>query len=231
MKPIKKCSGPECNRRAVAKGLCSSHHGQARKGKPLTYLPPLPDRACSVQGCGRTDVQAKGLCGMHYGRLRTAGNVGDASPVLFKSPDEALRARTRKEGDCLVWCGYRTPAGYGQIGVGGKVKFVHRFAWESANGPIPKGMVIDHVCWNPACVNLDHLRLATPAQNARYINGAQDNSTTGHRNVYRHADGGYAVQVTRDRRVHSRYYTTLPEAIAGAEQLRAELFLDFAGRG
>ena len=36
-----------------------------------------------------------------------------------------------------------------------------------ANGPIPAGMVIDHLCRNRNCVRPDHLEVVTPAQNTR----------------------------------------------------------------
>jgi len=37
----------------------------------------------------------------------------------------------------------------------------HRHKWEEANGTIPEGYEIDHMCKNRACCNLDHLRLLT----------------------------------------------------------------------
>lgn len=41
----------------------------------------------------------------------------------------------------------------------------HRVEWEKVHGPIPDGLELDHECKNRACVNLDHLRLATRRQN------------------------------------------------------------------
>jgi hypothetical protein len=41
----------------------------------------------------------------------------------------------------------------------------HRFMWELFNGPIPEGMQIDHLCFNPGCVRYDHLELVTPREN------------------------------------------------------------------
>ena len=60
--------------------------------------------------------------------------------------------------------------GYAQIGwtVDHKTNVVlaHRAAWEAAHGPIPDGMTVDHTCFERRCVNPEHLRLLTHAQNA-----------------------------------------------------------------
>ena len=48
----------------------------------------------------------------------------------------------------------------------GKHKWkTHRKAWAEANGPIPEEMCVCHRCNNPRCHNVDHLYLATHAQN------------------------------------------------------------------
>ncbi len=39
--------------------------------------------------------------------------------------------------------------------------YAHRAVWENANGPIPEGEVVHHICENKWCANLEHLELKT----------------------------------------------------------------------
>lgn len=66
--------------------------------------------------------------------------------------------------DCIEWTGANV-RGYGQKWTPNGVKFVHRLAWEAANGPIPAGMLVMHKCDNPPCYNVDHLMLGTHQDN------------------------------------------------------------------
>lgn len=68
---------------------------------------------------------------------------------------------------CWEWTASIRHSGYGCLGVDGKTVYAHRWAWEAANGPIPPGLDIDHLCRNRACVNPTHLEPVTRQENIR----------------------------------------------------------------
>jgi hypothetical protein len=89
------------------------------------------------------------------------------APIL--DPAEKLRTHSVRVGDCLIY----TAGSTNERGGHALIKFrrrnmgAHRVAWILANGEIPNGLWVLHSCDVPRCIRVDHLRLGTPADNAR----------------------------------------------------------------
>lgn len=69
------------------------------------------------------------------------------------------------DNGCWNWPQTLMPNGYGRISVGNGRHYVHRVAFTSTKGPIPRGLHIDHLCRNRGCCNPDHLEAVTQRVN------------------------------------------------------------------
>lgn len=126
---------------------------------------------------GSNKYTVANLEGMIMARL--VRQVASQSPTLLamnghtnqedsmRSVEERLARHSLfiSETGCIVWTGHKTPNGYGVLKVGGKWKSVHRLAYEQAYGPIPDGLVIDHLCRVKPCKNPDHLEAVSSQTN------------------------------------------------------------------
>jgi hypothetical protein len=68
---------------------------------------------------------------------------------------------------CRVWVGYSYD-GYARLSVDGSMTLAHRAVYEATRGPIPPGMVVNHLCEVKSCLNPDHLEVVSHTENVRY---------------------------------------------------------------
>ena len=130
------------------------HHGRAQRREPGT---------CGVEGCDRPR-KGRELCSGH---LKRVAKNGDTGGPLGKRPliDRALR-NVREEsapeflGPGALPCWLAKPSskdGRLRLHVGKRGVFAYWVTYAEFIGEIPDGLVPDHLCRRPACVNPWHL--------------------------------------------------------------------------
>ncbi|MFH9014005.1 HNH endonuclease signature motif containing protein [Streptomyces sp. NPDC017943] len=72
----------------------------------------------------------------------------------------------KRDDGCWFWTASKNTGGYGHFMYGGQRGNAHRFAYEALVGPIPEGLVLDHLCRVRHCVNPDHLEPVTMRVNS-----------------------------------------------------------------
>jgi hypothetical protein len=123
------------------------------------------NKVCCVQDCDR-DAFAKAMCGMHY--MRT-GSPFTVRRVVGLSAEERFWQYVNKTDDCWLWTG-ATSHGYGNFYLPREGRTTtqiqaHVFAYQTLRGPVPEGLVIDHLCRTKRCVRPDHLDPVTQQLN------------------------------------------------------------------
>lgn len=188
-------------------------------------------KTCKIEGC-ENRPRARGWCGAHYQRWQRHGNPLGGGARSFKDPEEAFLARTEPLlwSGCIIWTGGTSGDGYGMLRVNGRMVKAHRYAWERERGPIPDDRVLDHTCWNRACVNPQHLRLATISQNNAYLSGARKGRKHDlPRGVVRKRNGYQARVNTNGRLINAGTFPTIERAEIAVKNCRAFYYGEYAG--
>ena len=184
----------------------------------------MTNRTCTIDNCARPH-KAKGLCQPHYDRKRKG--LDPEGTYRFSDPADALDARSMPvtETGCLIWTGHVDPGGYGRINIDGAVVTTHRYAWERANGEIPKGTMVDHICWVRSCVNVDHLRLVSRSENGQNRSGPTRTSTSKIRGVswHKQAKKWVAYITVGGKRHYGGLHADKGEAARVAAEMRSRL--------
>jgi hypothetical protein len=81
---------------------------------------------------------------------------------------DRLLAKLQLEGSCWIFTGADDGYGYGHFWVSeGVYAKAHRWLYEFLVGPVPEGLVLDHLCRRTKCCNPDHLEPVTQKENVR----------------------------------------------------------------
>lgn len=145
-----------------------------------------------------------------------ADMYGKYEEFLGEADVDRLLSKVRfDESGCWQWTA-ATHHGYGRFGVRAGLDFwpvvpAHRASYVLLHGPIPCGLVLDHLCRNRGCVNPDHLEPVTHQINILRGNGAPARHATkthcihGHpfdeANTYIKANGGRDCRTCNRERV------------------------------
>lgn len=179
---------------------------------------------CSVKGCTNSHG-ARSYCPKHYARFMAHGDPN--YEPRKRTPSQRFWAFVDKSGECWEWNGGATNHGYGVFGLAPKKMILaHRYAYEEAAGPIPEGMVIDHICHRTSCVRPLHLRAVTRKQNQENRFGASAANSYGLLGVgYNKRTKKYRVRVSHNGVEYRTGECATPEeAGEAARQLRLSLY-------
>jgi HNH endonuclease len=222
------CGIEGCEKPRYARSWCYGHYKRwLRHGSPFAGgRPRLAGSVCIVDGC-ELPRYARGWCSRHYGRWERHGDPLGGDSLRGCDPAERFWAKVNKDGPipehrpdlgpCWVWTGRRNSEDYGRLSVEGHGERAHRFGYALLVGPIPTGLVLDHLCRNTLCVNPAHLEPVTDrvnvlrgigptAQHARATHCVRGHPLSG-ANLYLNPEGERRCRICKredDRRYKAR---------------------------
>lgn len=161
------------HRRRISEAKCGGHHplwkgDDASYGAIYNWLRRHYPKAGRCEWCGNTGPTGFVFLAGGHAITRNRDDYAELCVRCDRSRRFAAKVGPPDENGCLPWMGaIKEAAGYGNFGDNGRTVSAHRFAWEQVHGPIPEGHEMHHLCGHPWCVNVEHLRLVTPAQHVK----------------------------------------------------------------
>lgn len=87
-----------------------------------------------------------------------------SKPIKYKEAFHCIRLDT----PCHICVSHKpNTGGYIPYRINNKKVLYHRYIYEKHFGEIEKGLQIRHKCDQPSCINIDHLEIGTPIENAQ----------------------------------------------------------------
>lgn len=170
-------------------------------------------------------------CGAPLVRKRYADGKPE-SPKRFAERqhcDRSCRARRRpgwrfedcyvvSDDGCWLWRGPVQTTGYARIYIPETRTQVHahRYAWQRANGPVPEGMQLDHLCRIRHCVNPQHMEAVTQAENVRRGAGTKLTAEGAERIRSRRAAGESLKIIARDFGINEAHASRVARGLVWA---------------
>lgn len=175
------CSIPDCGKPAKAHGWCVRHYRRwLRHGDPCggRALRGVNTGTCAIPGCERK-FSKRGWCSAHYQRWKRHGDPLAGGPAM--PPNGAVQEFLRKllendQGEACVPWPFGDSRVHATVWLNGRTRIASRLVCERAHGkpPTPKHHAA-HSCGNghERCVNPNHLRWATAAENIadKFVHG------------------------------------------------------------
>ena len=184
----------------------------------------IPSKQCSVQGCSRK-YRCKGYCNRHYRRVLQYGEP--TPPHLEKTAEQRFweKVNVGDPSECWPWQAAMR-GDYGFFNLENTTIGAHKFSYILSHGEVPSGLVVDHKCRNPRCVNPSHLQAVTLSENAQNVAKPWASNNSGYRNVWWCKTWNrWTGQVTVMGKKHSiGYHRDIGDADKAARALRSDLF-------
>lgn len=114
--------------------------------------------------------------------------------------EDRFWSKVDRSGECWIWTGGTNVGGYGRFRSerhDRRMVVAHRVAYEMVVGPVPDGLVLDHLCRVRACVNPAHLEPVTFTENVQRGLRAQERPICG---AGLHAMSGENLLISKGKR-------------------------------
>lgn len=139
----------------------------------------------------------------------------------------------RYENGCLIrkydsrnqhkHVGWKNSCGYLQTEVDGKTFMAHRIIYEMHQGPIPAGMIVDHINRDPLDNSIENLRVVDGAL-SKINTGLNKNNTTGYKGVLSTPSGKFQARLGYKGK---KLYIGLFNTAEAVKQKSIELYEEF----